>query len=391
MKDNVFRKKLNEMGKNASEKIEKLFDGATNNAHEFVEKFKSMSNKTRLKVVKSVGAGVMSLLILCGFTGCMDDLGNIFDTDTPNITQVTNSQINDVTIPSSRPQLTTKPAETSNPEETTKKPDETTKKPDETSKPEETTTPNSGTVVTPKEDLPADADGYRYPEFFYNLVNKTMADAVYIGNGINYQTILKKQTPEIIFVERGEYTDYEETPIVIYAKYCTNPNTNEFIYTRLSFKTGGNDYGRLGRPSRYSSYAEYIAAVQAALEKKAEILYIDVSSVEERQDALNDKLGANYAKCLGANFVDATVNHARMFGMSGVVGDVCEVSGFAYDKDGTAYSYTLRYQLKGSFVDIEFIVDYLQTGRMKVDKDFKMFEVTSMPVAGVFTEQVNEQ
>ena len=217
------------------------------------------------------------------------------------------------------------------------------------------------------------------------------ADAVYIGNGINYQTILKKQTPEIIFVERGISSNDEPSPIIIYAKYCAEPNTNKYVYTRLSFTTGGNDYLRLDFSSLFNSYAEYIEAVQAALEKKAEILNIDVSSVEERQDALNDKLGANYAKCLGANFVDATVNHARMFGMSGVVGDVCEVSGFAYDKDGTAYSYTLRYQLKGSFVDIEFIVDYLQTGRMTVDKHFKMFEVTSMPIAGVFTEPTNEQ
>ena len=391
MKDNVFRKKLNELGKNSSEKIEKYFAGATNNAHEFVEKFKSMSNKTRLKVVKSIGAGVMSFLILCGFTGCLDDLGNIMDTQTTPITQVTSAEIHDVTTPQTRPEETKRPQETTAPQQVTTPPAETTKKPDETSTPGETTTENSGTVVTPKEDLPADEDGYQYPEYFYNLVNKTMANVGYVGNGTEYYSILKSQTPEIIFVERGISSNDQPSPIIIYAKYCAEPNTNKYVYTRLSFTTGGNDYLRLDFFSLFNSYAEYIAAVQAALEKKAEVLNVDVSLAGEKQDALNDKLGLNFARCLGANFVDACVNHTRKYRMSGVDGEIYEISGFAYDKEGKSYSYVVKYQQNGAIITSDGVIECLQQGIYKVDQDFKMFEVTSKPVAGVFTEQVNEQ
>ena len=94
MNDNTFRKKLNDMGADAKRKIEIFFEGATNNAHEFVEKFKSMSNKTRVKVVKSVGVGIMSLLILSGLTGCMDDLGNILNAQGPQVTQATTIESN---------------------------------------------------------------------------------------------------------------------------------------------------------------------------------------------------------------------------------------------------------------------------------------------------------
>lgn len=356
-----------------------------------------------MKFLKILIPIVLCATLLVGLTGCVEELANALNnlfsdsaeqteggTSEPISEQSTPSENNEENNEVTTPGVTTSPIETTLPTETSK-PEETSSKPTETTSPIETTTVNGGTVVTPNEDLPADADGYRYPEFFYNLVNKTMADAIYIGNDSGYENILKSQTPEIIFVERGATSDYEYAPIVIYAKYCTNSATNEYIYTRLSFTTGGNDYGRLGRPNRYSSYAEYISAVQAALEKKAEVVNIDVSSIEERQDALNDRLGENFARCLGSNFVDATVNHARMHKLSGVSGDVCEISGFAYDEEGKSYSYVVQYQLKGTFENMEYIVGYLEDGKMQVEKDFKMFEVTSMPVAGVFQAPENAE
>ena len=67
MKDNIFRKKLNDMGETAKEDIEKSFGGEVKSGDELVSKFKNMTNKARLKVMKKVGAGLLSLLILAGF------------------------------------------------------------------------------------------------------------------------------------------------------------------------------------------------------------------------------------------------------------------------------------------------------------------------------------
>ena len=212
MNDNIFRKKILEMGKSAGEKIEKLFDGATRNAREFVDKFRDMNNKTRVKVMKQVGAGLMSLLILAGFTGCVDEKGNVVDEPSVTVTHVGEEEITvattvvspetqhkpvETTGPSStsRPVETTGPAETTGPVETTGPAVTTgpagTTGPAETTRPSEstTTTQNETTTTTPPvttgpnednspivEDFPADEDGYAYPEFFANLVNKSIAE-----------------------------------------------------------------------------------------------------------------------------------------------------------------------------------------------------------------------
>ena len=426
MKDFILRKKLAELGTSAKAKVDYFFEGATNSANEFVDKFKSMSNKTRLKVVKSVGAGLLSVLVLAGFTGCMDGLGNITDNPTTTTPKTEASSVYDpTTIPeetktpqetttgpavttkpndvATTPQETTsqKPTETSKqpeettkePEETSKQPEETTKEPEETSKqPEETTTP-SDDITTPEEDLPADEDGYAYPEFFANLVRQTIIDERLFYesyNGVNYRKYVENKTPEIVFVERGESTKNEGVPIIICAKYPGDTNGSKHVYARLSFKIGENDYRMLGFPQLYASYAEYIDAVQKALENRAELANADISQLYMEQDAINESLGENFARFVGEKFVDASVNSVRSYPSSSGGLLVQEISGFAYDSEGKSYSYVVKLQCKAEkIITNDDLIKAVEAG--EIDRsDFATFESRSREIASVFQEQENE-
>ena len=394
MNDNTFRKKLNELGVSTKRKIEYFFEGATNNAHEFVEKFKTMGNKKRLQAVKTVGTGLVILLALCGLTGCMDSLGNILNAQGENEPKQTTVAYNNpdettrtpieittpyITTPVTPPNVTTPGGTTITPPEVSTPGETTTAKPVETTKP-------GGSVVTPSEDLPADEDGYAYPAFFASLVKDTIVNEGLFNSAsyIKYLDVLKTQTPEIVFVERAESTDEEKSPIAIYAKYTLN---GEDLYVRMAYTISGNEHIRLGKASRYSSYQEYVAAVQKALQAKAELANADISLLYENQNTINNQIGEGFAKALGDNFVDASVNSVRMpNGGSGLEG---EISGFAYDKEGKSYSYVLRYEMKRVINSLNVILG-LENGSIKPGNDFSVFEVTSTPVAGVFQEQENE-
>jgi len=404
MKDFVFKKKLMELGNSAREKVNHFFEGATNSAEEFVDKFKNMTNKTRLKVVRSVGAGIMSVLILAGFTGCLDELGNIVEQDpNGNNPSAITTVFNETTRPEelTKPQVTTKPAETTKaPDETTKKPQETTTPPvvtttppEETSTtpPETTTAPNE--ITTPREDLPADADGYRYPDFFANLVRQTILDEQLffeIHDGVNYRNLVENKIPEIIFVERGEPTKEEGAPIILYAKYVVGMESSQNVYVRLSYKTGERDYAMLKFPHLYNSYAEYVAAVQTALENKAVLASANISELYMNQDEIDDKLGKNFAKFVGENFVDATVNCVRSYISEENKDLIRQISGFAYDEAGNSYSYTVDVKCPFEYMGSnEQLIKDIEAGTFK-KTDCEEYKSTSKPVASVFEEPVNE-
>ena len=417
MKDFILRKKLAELGESARKKVDYFFEGATNTAHEFVDKFKSMSNKTRLKVVKSVGAGIMSVLILAGFTGCMDELGNIIGQEhsgtTPPKTNVT-TVFNE----------TTKPEETIKPEETTKKPEVTTTPPVVTTPPEVTTTPpvvttppevtttppvvttppevtttppeettTPGGVVIPDEDLPADEDGYQYPEFFANLVRQTILDKKLfyeIHDGINYRYLVENKTPEIVFVERGESVNGELNPIIIYAQFPVDEDNENSITVRMSFTTGTKDYAYLKFPELYSSYAEYVEAMQTALQNRAELANADISDLLMEQNEINAGLGENFAKFVEEKFVDASINCVRSYYSENGGSLISEISGFAYDTEGKSYSYVVKLQCKSDLLlSDKQIIEGVEAGTL-TRADFETFESTSKQISSVFEEQVNE-
>lgn len=75
MNNNIFQKKLNGLGLDVTEKDDNLLYGKTKTASEFVNKWEKLSKRTREKVIKIAGAGLLSLLVLCGCgvnTGCVD-------------------------------------------------------------------------------------------------------------------------------------------------------------------------------------------------------------------------------------------------------------------------------------------------------------------------------
>lgn len=382
--------------------MENFFKNATNRANEFVNQIKFMREKKRVKVVKSVGVALMSLFILAGGTGCNKEIEDILNEGTGNA-QVTTIDTSDITTTFNMPEetsrvpeeTTAKPPVQTTPEETTTKPpvqttpeETTTTPPVVTTPPEETTTPPEETttpgdvVVTPGEDLPADEDGYAYPNYFANLVYTTVNQKKLFGTEEDeYKNAIRGQLPEIVFVERGESTKEEGNPIVIYSRYCIDEAKSDYIYTRMSFKVDSYDYGMLRFPQLYSSYAEYIAAVQAALQKKAELINADVSYLREDQDAINNRLGVNYAKFLGDEFIDATINAVIDDNDPNRAGRY--VYGFVYDEEGKSYSYKWHYEYGKGIVAVDVIIDLVNQGKTKKE-DFNLFEISYTPVAGVF-------
>ena len=187
-------------------------------------------------------------------------------------------------------------------------------------------------------------------------------------------------------MERAEKSKEENTPIAIYARYKVG---NENIYVRMAYTIKSYDYTLLKAPKLYASYGEYIDAVQKALEAKAELANADISVLYEGQDDINNQIGEGFAKALGNNFVDASVNSAiRTKNNDGI--SIYQISGFAYDEEGKSYSYVLSYDVKGGGLGAEKVISRLENGTLNKNSDFNVFEVTSTPVAGVFQQQENE-
>ena len=337
-----------------------------------------------MNFVKVLVASALCVTFLVGFTSCMDEMGNLWKTEnTPG--EVTASS-EDVTTTRTPENTTTKPNETTTPVVTP--PGVTTPQIETTNKPVETTTPPIETTTTPgdivqvPEDLPADEDGYNYPEYFKNLVYETVRTKSLFPNE-DYRQQLRSQKPEIVFVDLAEYSKEEPNNVVIFCKYNVDPTANIDIYTRMSFTTTGNDYAALKIASKYGSYAEYIAAVETALKKKAVFDYADVSVLYEKYNEVNSMIGEKFSKSLGENFVDASIHHIRGYYSNDLGCSVVEISGFAYDEVNKSYSFVLKCQTNYGSIVPASVVKFIEDGTLTVD-DFKLYDVYSKPVAGVF-------
>ncbi|MBQ7391239.1 MAG: hypothetical protein IJV73_01010, partial [Clostridia bacterium] len=316
-------------------------------------------------------------------------------TTTPQVTTIPQEVTTTPPEVATTPQevTTTPPEVTTTPQEATTTPPEVTTTPQEvtTTPPKETTTP--GGVVTPDEDLPADEDGYQYPEFFANLVRQTILDKKLfyeIHDGINYRYLVENKTPEIVFVERGESVNGELNPIIIYAQFHVDEAGQKNICVRMSFTTGTKDFAYLKFPHLYSSYAEYVEAVQTALQNRAELANADISDLLMEQDEINAGLGENFAKFVGEKFVDASINCVRFYSDSTDGHIVREISGFAYDTEGKSHSYVVKLQCKSDLLlSDKQIIEGVEAGTL-TRADFETFESTSKQISSVFEEQVNE-
>lgn len=342
MKDNIFIKKLSDFDRSADSKTNELFGAATRNAPEFVTRWKIGSAKTGLRVMKMIAAGVTSLLLLFGFTGCMTDTGDFPETQSQ---ETLDTEETDEITTNRDPEETTDPEDTTGPEETTDPggttdPEDTTG-PEGTTGPEETTGPEDPPAV---EDMPGDADGYAYPKYFADK----LGEMIFLNGAIGGpEGVLANVTPEILFVERGDAANATtQGGVIIYAKYDIGEN-NPPIYTRFAFTINSRDLANLNKSSKYSSYEEYIDAVITAMESKAVLLSAETSEINNKQDSINATIGENFAKFVDPNFVDVEINFVRDY--TPPQGDSYHIiSGFGYDKDGKSYSFNLELDLRST-------------------------------------------
>lgn len=408
MNDKQFLKRIAEFGDGTRLKIEKFFGGAINSGKEMVEKFKAMSAKTRAKLIKQVGAGLLSVLVLAGFTGCVNDKGEIDETRTSaQVTLLTPEDLNSATssafAPGTRPVVPESSAPesrpivpaTTAPETTpvvpgTAAPEITTPVAPSTSTPETTpvvpeTTAPEVTPSVPAEDLPADADGYNYPKFFRDLVYERVVGQRLLSDTIYYDEICKAE-PEIVFVERGESSVAEPNPIVIYVRYNIS---GQNMYARFAFDVKNRAYLDLGRAYKHTSYAGYVDAIKTALEERCNNISAQITELRYKTDEINDGLNSTFAKFVDDRFVDAEINFVRV--VDGADGwSEFEISGFGYDGEGKSYSFKANIDPDVPYNSENLIADICASKLLK--SDLERFDSTAKAIDSVFTrESQNEQ
>lgn len=412
MKDNLFLKRIEALGSGAKKKIEKCLGSVIDSGHDFVEKFKSSTNKTRLKVIKQVGAGVLSVLLLCGFTGCVDENGDI----SANATTV--SRVDVTTIynePTTPPVVTTPstPAVTTGPTTGTNPPEVTTPGTTEPTTPpvEEpgTTTPGTTEPITPPVEvpgtttpgetepsnppaetetpnLPADEDGYEYPEYFENLANE-MIRARGVFSSHRYEDELKATDAEVVFVGTGKSID-SDTPIIIYTRHKLE--NGKTYYGRFAFSVASKDYRRLNWTYLYNSYEAYVSAMENALKNKQELVEAKLSLLEDQTDIINSGLTENFAKFVDEKFVDVEINFVRNVLPKNELA-FSEISGFGYDEDGKSYSFVIELTFSGTyFPNIDKLIDDVNKGD-RTREDMLKFESTVKAIDSVYQKQEEAQ
>ena len=413
MRDNIFRKKLNDMGETAKEDIEKSFGGEVKSGDELVSKFKNMTNKARLKVMKKVGAGLLSLLILAGFTGCVNKKGEIVsgsdktqvslidETELPGSDKKPNYETTGENKPST-PEHTTEPT---TPETPTKP--STPEVPTNPSTPEQPTTPTTPEQptepTTPEtttgEDVPPAPTEYKYPQYFIDRITQSVINNNVLGNGSTLEQKqliekIKKTTPEILFVERLGATRLPgETNVdfVIYAQYKIDENTTQNV--KFAYSADFNDWVILGVPKYYKSYSEWVNAVVKAMKNQSNIVSAKLCEIQNL-DAMDAKSREAIAKVINPNFVDIDINHTnetfKIDEFTLVSTSTIRISGFGYDKDGNSYTFDTLVTDEGFSLGkhYETAKDFLQLiidGKLTSSDLEKHMQTVSARVDSVFT------
>ena len=419
MRDNIFRKKLNDMGETAKEDIEKSFGGELKSGDELVSKFKNMTNKARLKVMKKVGAGLLSLLILAGFTGCVNKKGEIVqgsdktqvslidETELPGSDKKPNYETTGENKPStpehttepttpeapttpSTPETPTKPSTPENP--TTPSTPEQPTTPEKPTSPEQPTEPTTPETTT-GEDVPPAPTEYKYPKYFIDRVTQSVIDNNILGNGSTLaqkQLIekIKQTTPEILFVERLGATRLPgETNVdfVIYAQYKIDENTTQNV--KFAYSANFNDWVILGVPKYYKTYSEWVDAVVKAMKNQSNIVSASMSELQNLEK-LDATTSANLAKIIDPNFVDVDLNYATCYYNKTQDTYTYKFYGFGYDKDDHSYSFStsINASLTG-YADTDDFIEYIKNGRYTRENLASGLTTVSARVDSVFTTQ----
>lgn len=372
MKNNIFRKKFNDLGPSVTEKLDDIFEGETKSESEFVQKFRNLSSKARKTAIKIAGAGLVSLLVLSGFTGCVDKNGDIHETTVEQSpeTETPSSVLNQYTT-TSPPEQTSRPEETTKrPEEITKGPEETTRGPEETTtKPEETTTPSTteeittAPIVTPVEPakLPGYNKDYVYPAALTNFVAK----------------YISAPKIKVVYVQPIPYEvvyDDKDRDYYIYVE-CYDENDNITSYRRMDFRFQDRKIANhVWFKRNFSSYSNFINTLTDYIQKDP-LVNVKVSKDDsiafygndircravDTITAINKTDMSKFAKILGDNYVDAKVFYMTYNDdvkgytySSGVYGYAYTITGFAYTADGKCECFTIQTQPPNYFESVKY-------------------------------------
>ena len=149
----------------------------------------------------------------------------------------------------------------------------------------------------------------------------------------------------------------------------------------------------MGMPEEFNSYEEYVDFIQDAIEAKGKkLLSVQLSEIE-KTDELNATLGETFAKFVDERFVDAEIK----FVDTKIPADsrsFVEIFGFAYDKEGKSYSYTLQIIPEASHIATsrKKLIENINDG-FSVKSNFVMFNSISKTIDSVYTkttENTNE-
>ena len=140
---------------------------------------------------------------------------------------------------------------------------------------------------------------------------------------------------EIIFMEVGERSAENYAPIYV---YCAFPiENNQKVYAKFEFKGKLSIYRELIKPENYVTYAQYATKMAEAVWEGAYVnaWEADATNFHEMTESQTTKLAA----IIDDKFVDVDVNFVAT--MQHKDYSWCfSISGFGYDEEGKAYSFT---------------------------------------------------
>lgn len=367
MKNNVFRKKFNDLGPNTSEKINKLFDGETKTASEFVNKWEKLSKKAREKAIKIAGAGLLSLLVLCGFNGCVDKDGNLFS-------PITNSAFSGEAL-----------GEVDCPIKNYEHPASLTKALfDNNSEVENfcyfpkreydvafaSANLENNTKILYIEPINTEYVQDSYHDFY--------AYAKHTINGLNY---------------------YSRTAFSLYRPEEQNP---DYLNKDAEIKNATSKVNSLVTTFNEKPYNLFIEELNSAIESEGFKLHIfygsgrKISAMGEIQDDLNNQSSSKFAKFIGDEYVGAQIINTtigdRKLNKKGSSNEkdwdtsLCQtIVGIAYTKDGTPEIFHIQFRYKDPFwkyEDYTSLYTKLVTG--KITREEKYWKELN-----VYTSQIN--
>ena len=322
---------------------------------------KNRNVKTRKKVATQVGAGFLSLIILCSFNGCGNNNDEIDD-----VTTTTVATLGDIT--------TTKPQEDNpiNPED------------QQPSNPEDNTPTNPDDPTPPVEevDLPGDEDGYAYPEFFRELVHEQAEKGVIADRF--YKEFYAQVEPEIVYVDISQDAKLEGAGVAVFAKFDMSElvGYDKVEYVSFLFDISSEDFNKLKTSTNFNTYGEYVQMLENSVKEKNELVSVKKSAVNNL-DQVNANLNDRFVWFVDNKFVDVELFYC---------GDVSlldkdpyrEFYGFGYDEEGKSYAFVMEVDLQvGYYPTNSELIEDIKVGEVRkgwLDR----FECTVKAIDSVF-------